>query len=47
MAKFKIGDRVTNVNSQEKGIVVDILTGGRGRQLYRIRYGNDDRTASL
>ena len=43
MAKFQIGDKVTNVNSQEKGIVIDVLAGGRGRQLYRIRYGNEDK----
>lgn len=43
MAKFNIGDRVINVNSREKGVVIDILIGGRGRQLYRIRYGNDEK----
>lgn len=43
MAKFNIGDRVTHVNSHEKGIVIDVLAGGRGRQFYRIRYGNDEK----
>ncbi|MFZ5431891.1 MAG: DEAD/DEAH box helicase [Bacteroidota bacterium] len=43
MAKFQIGDKVTNVNSQEKGIIIDVLAGGRGRQLYRVRYGNEDK----
>ncbi len=33
MAKFQIGDKVLNVNSQERGIIIDILARGRGRQL--------------
>ena len=43
MAKYKIGDKITNVNSHEKGIIIDVLTGGRGRQLYSVRYGNEDK----
>ena len=43
MAKYNIGDRVTDVNFQEKGIIIDVLVGGRGRQLYRVRYGNEDK----
>lgn len=43
MAKFTIGDKVTNVNSNERGVIIDVLAGGRGRQLYRVRYGDDDK----
>lgn len=43
MAKYQIGDKVINVNSHEKGVIIDVLEGGRGRQLYRVRYGNEDK----
>lgn len=43
MAKFIIGDKVINVNSSEKGVIIQVLPGGRGRQLYSVRYGNEDR----
>jgi superfamily II DNA or RNA helicase len=40
MAKFKVGDSVIYVNSQEKGIVVEICPPARGRQLYKISINN-------
>lgn len=43
MARFRIGERVINVNSHEKGIVIEVLAGGRGRQLYRVRYLKEDK----
>lgn len=43
MAKYNIGDKITNVNSHEKGVVIDVFPSARGRQLYRIRYGNEDK----
>ncbi|MDP2338282.1 MAG: helicase-related protein [Bacteroidota bacterium] len=43
MAKYQVGNKVTNVNSHEKGVIIDVLAGGRGRQLYRVRYGNEDK----
>ena len=41
MAKYSIGDKVIHVKSQEKGIVTEVFPGGRGRQLYRVRYGDE------
>ncbi len=43
MTKYQRGDKVTNVNSKEKGVIVDVRPGGRGRQLYRVRYGNEEK----
>ncbi len=43
MSKYYIGQKVVNVNSQEKGVIIDVLPGGRGRQLYRVRYGTEDK----
>lgn len=43
MPKYSIGNKVVNVNSQEKGVIIEVLPTGRGRQLYRVRYGNEDK----
>jgi len=40
MAKFKIGDSVIYVSSQEKGIITEIFPPARGRQLYRVSIDN-------
>ena len=40
MAKFKIGDSVIYVSSQEKGIITEISPPARGRQLYRVSIDN-------
>ena len=42
MAKYCIGDKVINVKSQEKGVITDVFPGGRGRQLYSVRYRNEE-----
>ena len=41
MAKFSEGDKVVNVNTNEKGIIIRVLQARRGRQFYRVKY--DDR----
>jgi SNF2 family DNA or RNA helicase len=43
MAKYQVGDKVINVNSREKGVIIDVFNSGRGRQLYRVRYGVEDK----
>ena len=40
MAKFKIGESVIYVNSNEKGIIKEIRPPARGRQLYRVSINN-------
>ncbi len=40
MAKFKIGDLVIYVSTQEKGVIVDVAPPARGRQLYRVSIDN-------
>ena len=42
MAKYSIGSKVINVKSREKGIVIDVLAEGKGRILYRVRYGGNE-----
>ena len=41
MARFKIGDSVIYVNSNEKGIVIEVSPPARGRQLYRVSIHNE------
>lgn len=43
MAKFNIGDKVLNVNSNEKGVVVNVHMAIRGRQLYSVKYQNEEK----
>lgn len=43
MTKFQKGDKVINVNSNEQGVITAILAGGRGRQLYRVKYGSEEK----
>lgn len=43
MAKFNVGDKVLNVNTNEKGVVLIVYPSGRGRQLYRLNYGNEEK----
>jgi len=40
MAKFKIGESVIYINSNEKGIIKEIRPPARGRQLYRVSINN-------
>lgn len=40
MAKFNPGDTVINVQTSQKGIVCEIGAKGRGRQIYRVRFGD-------
>ena len=40
MAKFKLGDTVIYVNSDEKGVVTEVCPPTRGRQLYKISIDN-------
>ncbi len=41
MSKFNKGDKVTNKNTNETGVVIDVYPPRRGHQLYKIKY--DDR----
>lgn len=43
MAKFNIADKVLNVNTNEKGVILLVHTPGRGRQLYRVKYGDEEK----
>lgn len=36
MAKFEKGTKVINVNTQEKGVVIEILPLRRGKQHYSV-----------
>lgn len=40
MAKFSCGDTVVNLVTQQKGVVCEVCPPARGRQLYRVRYGD-------
>lgn len=40
MARFRIGESVIYVNSQEKGVITEIFPPVRGRQLYRVSINN-------
>ena len=41
MSKFGKGDKVININTKEKGFVIEVYPMRRGRQLYKVKY--DDR----
>lgn len=43
MTKFQKGDKVINVNSNEQGVITLVLAGGRGRQLYKVKYGSEEK----
>lgn len=43
MAKFSIADKVLNVNTNEKGVILHVHPSGRGRQLYRVKYGDEEK----
>lgn len=38
MAKFNVGDKIQNINTKEKGVVIEVCKPQRGRQLYNIKY---------
>lgn len=40
MSKYKVGETVIYVNSNEKGIVVEVCPPARGRQLYKVSINN-------
>lgn len=40
MAKFSCGDTVLNLVTQQKGVICEVCPPARGRQLYRVRYGD-------
>ena len=40
MAKFNKGDQIQNVNTLEKGVVIEVCKPQRGRQLYNIKYND-------
>jgi hypothetical protein len=41
MSKFSKGDKVVNINTKEKGFIIEVYPMKRGRQLYKVKY--DDR----
>lgn len=43
MAKFQNGDTIIYVVSMEKGVVIEVYPLMRGRQLYRVRIGDEDK----
>ncbi|NCB84838.1 MAG: hypothetical protein EOM44_10165 [Bacteroidia bacterium] len=43
MAKFNIADKVLNVNTNEKGVILSVHSPVRGRQLYRVKYGDGEK----
>ena len=50
MSKFAVGDRVVNINTNEVGFIIAVHAPKRGRQLYRVRYGdyeNDENSTCL
>ena len=39
MAKFKVGDKVKNINTNDVGYIVEIIISPRrNRQLYKVKY---------
>ncbi len=38
MAKYSIGDRVVKNDSENKGVIIEVLPARRGRQLYRVSW---------
>ncbi len=50
MSKFNKGDRVINLNTQEKGFIIEVCPPRRGRQLYKVKYDDretDENSANL
>jgi superfamily II DNA or RNA helicase len=50
MALFKIGDKITQANTKEKGTIIKIVAERRGQVLYRVTYSDrdcDEREANL
>lgn len=43
MSKFSIGDKILNVNTNEKGVILQVHPSGRGRQLYRVKYSDEEK----
>ena len=43
MANFKVGDSVIYVGSMEKGVVLSVAPLYKGRQLYKVRIGKEDK----
>ena len=41
MSKYTIGDKVVNINSERHGIIIDVIPARRGRQLYKVSWGNN------
>lgn len=38
MAKYSIGDNVIKSTSEKRGVIISVLSGRRGRQLYRVKW---------
>lgn len=38
MARYNIGDRVVKADSENKGVIVEVMPARRGRQLYRVSW---------
>lgn len=43
MAKYNTADKVLNVNTNEKGVILSVHSPVRGRQLYRVKYGDGEK----
>ena len=41
MGKYKIGDKVIKANSDGHGIILEVMIPRRGRQLYKVVWGNN------
>ena len=44
MAEFQLGAKVINVQSREKGRIVEVYPARRGSQLYEVIYTNGNST---
>lgn len=40
MGKYKIGDKVIKINSEGRGVVLEVMPPCRGRQLYKVNWGS-------
>jgi hypothetical protein len=43
MPQFNVGDIIIYVNSNEKGVITEVCTPARGRQLYKVSIDNSNR----
>ncbi len=43
MAKFNVGDKIQNINTKEKGFIIEVCKPQRGRQLYSIKYNDAEK----